>query len=137
MPRHNASLYEVEERIEYCVSDAYSLLTSISGAGRAADVVILAPPWGGHGYGDVSFDVATMIPTGDGFELLARALSAAPNVVYLLPRTTHQTQFEEMSRRFQRGCVVEDIRLWGKRKMCVAYVGPAFNTKRREKPNDA
>jgi hypothetical protein len=103
----------------------------------AADVVILAPPWGGHGYGDVSFDVATMIPTGDGFELLARALAAAPNVIYLLPRTTHQTEFEEMSRRFQKGCVVEVIKLWGKSKMCVAYIGPAFNANIREKLTDS
>ena len=57
-----------------------------------ADVVFLSPPWGGPAYlhCDV-FDVSAMLD-GRGLELCQLALTAAPCVVYFLPRNADMMQ---------------------------------------------
>ena len=59
--RHNASVYGVEDRIDFIVGDFIQLAPSLK-----ADVVFLSPPWGGPRYleSDV-FDIGTMMqPNG-------------------------------------------------------------------------
>lgn len=45
MARHNARLYEVEEKIEFVHGDAINLISK-----HEYDVAIFDPPWGGQGY---------------------------------------------------------------------------------------
>lgn len=49
LARHNASVYNVEDRIEFIVGDFLELAPSLKG-----DVVFLSPPWGGPQYVKVS-----------------------------------------------------------------------------------
>jgi trimethylguanosine synthase len=55
--RHNAKVYEVDNRIDFICGDVYDVLRTIQ-----ADVVFLSPPWGGPEYlsHDV-YDVDTML----------------------------------------------------------------------------
>lgn len=59
--RHNARIYGVEDRIEFICGDYLQLIPKLK-----ADVVFLAPPWGGIDYTNVDyFDIPTMIePNG-------------------------------------------------------------------------
>jgi trimethylguanosine synthase len=57
LARHNAAVYGVSDRIEFCVGDVRRALAGFSRAGPhgqrrsdAVDVVYLAPPWGGPAY---------------------------------------------------------------------------------------
>lgn len=45
LARHNAAVYGVERRIEFVNADSYALLPHLR-----ADVLYLAPPWGGPDY---------------------------------------------------------------------------------------
>lgn len=49
MAKHNASVYGVEENIEFLVGDFFELASKLS-----ADMVFLSPPWGGPNYSEVS-----------------------------------------------------------------------------------
>ncbi len=61
--RHNARIYGVEQRIDFICGDFLALLP-----GLKADVIFLAPPWGGVGYLDVAvFDLETMIQPISGY----------------------------------------------------------------------
>ena len=62
--RHNASVYGVEDRIEFIQGDFLKVTPTLK-----ADVVFLSPPWGGPDYltADV-FDLETMIEL-DGYPL--------------------------------------------------------------------
>ena len=61
--RHNAAIYDVEDRIEFIVGDYLKLAPTLK-----ADVVFLSPPWGGPNYlqADV-FDIETMM-TPNGYD---------------------------------------------------------------------
>ena len=62
MAKHNASLYGVEDRIQFIVGDYMQLASSLK-----ADVVFLSPPWGGPDYLEADvFDIKTMIEL-DGY----------------------------------------------------------------------
>ena len=140
MLKHNAAVYGVTANIEYVHSDAYVLLhhlitlqrdsISTRPPGRMIDVVVLAPPWGGSDYSaSKSFDLHTMIPTGDMYTLISLAAQIASNIICILPRNTLKSQIEEISLTVDRSthpCAVEDIYLWNKCKMTVAYFGLMF-----------
>lgn len=55
--KHNAKIYNVHHRIDFICGDFLKILP-----GLKADVIFLAPPWGGVNYLDVAiFDLETMI----------------------------------------------------------------------------
>lgn len=55
--RHNASVYGVEDRIQFIQGDFLKVASKLK-----ADVVFLSPPWGGPTYLDVDvFDLETMM----------------------------------------------------------------------------
>ena len=61
LAQHNASVYGVEDRIEFIIGDYMQMIPHLK-----ADVVFLSPPWGGPNYTDAKvFDLKTMI-TLDG-----------------------------------------------------------------------
>ncbi len=106
MARHNASIYGVEDRIEFIVGDffevaprlkvrdwvffsffAFHLLLCLD----QADVVFLSPPWGGPSYTSApEFDLHTMQP--EGFRIFEVASSISANIAYFLPKNTSHNQ---------------------------------------------
>jgi len=156
---HNASLYGVGSRVNALIGDAYDLLGSVTTGISAdppvhmhmhppgngvppspltgpADLLVLAPPWGGSDYSaHAEFDLHTMIPSGDFFDLIRLARHYASNMVCILPKNTPKRQIEEISTSILNNklhpCTVEDIFINGKCKMTVVYFGLLFANKVR------
>lgn len=94
------------------------------------DVIVMSPPWGGPEYSAVArYDLRTMIPSGDLFELTAKALRVCSNVVLIVPRNTHKDHIEDLTRELGTCAVVEDMYMGPKVKMSVIYLGPMFRSK--------
>jgi len=92
MARHNAQVYGVADRIDFICGDYLKLIPKLK-----ADVVFLAPPWGGVDYINVDeFDIATMIQP-NGMELFRATLNITPNIAYCLPRNINPEQIREMA----------------------------------------
>ena len=130
--RQNAKIYGVWDRMELCVADAKVLLNgSLMNRSRSIDVVLLAPPWGGINYTESAINLESFGEIGNLVEMVKVSLCpiGARGVVLILPKTTHKTQFERMSKLCNFKVYVEDIYLWGKLKMTVAYIGPMFQNK--------
>uniref|UniRef100_A0A7S2ZQP8 Trimethylguanosine synthase n=1 Tax=Rhodosorus marinus TaxID=101924 RepID=A0A7S2ZQP8_9RHOD len=86
---HNASIYEVENSVEFILGDAFEMMHALAGI---ADAVFLSPPWGGPCYADEKlFDLSAMKPYSALF-VVSRALELTPNVAILLPKTTTEKQ---------------------------------------------
>lgn len=134
--RHNATIYGVAHKIDFVLG---SFLDYIPRA--KADVVYLAPPWGGPEYQHAEiFDVETMIPM-NGKTLYQKAKSITPNIIYQLPRNIDKTQVallavlppldvdgQEVARQTGQAdrddvCEVEDNFLAGAVKMTTVYYG--------------
>eukprot|EP00049_Salpingoeca_infusionum_P007524 m.122405 g.122405 ORF g.122405 m.122405 type:complete len:779 (-) comp13731_c0_seq1:988-3324(-) len=83
--RHNAEVYGVADRIEFICGNAFDIIPSLQG--RAIDVVLLSPPWGGPSYSesrsfhlsDATFDIARVF-------CITRKVCA--NVVLFMPKNT-------------------------------------------------
>ncbi|XP_022138350.1 uncharacterized protein LOC111009535 isoform X2 [Momordica charantia] len=59
---HNASIYGVEDQIDFIKGDFFRLAPSLK-----ADVIFLSPPWGGPDYTKVdTYDLKTMLKPHDG-----------------------------------------------------------------------
>lgn len=94
--------------------------------GFRADLVILSPPWGGPAYLDAPiFDLRTMLPSGDCFDLVALASSVACNVVLSVPRNVDDAQIKTIAHLLQLRHCIEDIYVDNKFKLKLAFFGPA------------
>ncbi|MCB9598360.1 MAG: methyltransferase [Sandaracinaceae bacterium] len=83
MARHNAAIYGVEDRIELVHGDAAAVVRE-----RAADALVLDPPWGGREYdrervalGDLGMDVAATVEAFEGRVLLKLPRSFDPTTL--------------------------------------------------------
>lgn len=108
LAKHNATIYGVQDDIEFIIGDCTSIYTvarsvlnfsglaALSSGTRVSrrmrtDAVFLSPPWGGPDYiQQDKFDIHSMTP--DGFELFALSSSVSKNIAYLLPRNTDPMQ---------------------------------------------
>jgi len=91
MAKHNASIYGVEDRIEFIIGNSMKILPLLR-----ADVIFLSPPWGGPNYQNVdSFDLHEM--SLDGFEIFHLASCVTSNIVYFLPRNIKLSQLLELA----------------------------------------
>ncbi len=124
--RQNSKIYGVSHKIECVVADAYELLSVQKYKFyTVVDLILLAPPWGGVSYtNNRKYNLSTMISSGDGIELLLQALEVCPNVIYILPKNTPKKTFDKICKAKQIDCLVEDMFLWDKLKMSIAYFGP-------------
>ncbi|KAL9982161.1 hypothetical protein ACROYT_G010971 [Oculina patagonica] len=87
LAHHNATVYGVEDRIEFIVGDYMKLIPNLK-----ADVVFLSPPWGGPNYVSAEvFDIKTMI-TLDGFHLFKKTKTITENIAYFMPRNVDVEQ---------------------------------------------
>ena len=112
--RHNAKIYEVEDRIEFIVGDFMRLAP-----GLRADVVFLAPPWGGPDYiHRDSYDIETMMPL-NGLRVYEKASMIATSIAFYVPRNTHPLQLMNLNPK----CVIEKNFVNSKLKALTAYYG--------------
>ena len=87
LAHHNATVYGVEDRIEFIVGDYMKLIPRLK-----ADVVFLSPPWGGPDYVSAEvFDIKTMI-TLDGVRVFEETKSITENIAYFMPRNADVEQ---------------------------------------------
>lgn len=92
LARHNASVYGVEDRIEFIIGDYMQLIPHLK-----ADVVFLSPPWGGPNYADAKvFDLKTMI-TLDGVCVFEETKSITQNIAYFMPRNVDIEQLSSLA----------------------------------------
>ncbi|XP_073134532.1 uncharacterized protein [Henckelia pumila] len=90
---HNASLYGVEDKIDFIRGDSFSLAPKLK-----ADTVFMSPPWGGPDYTRVKkFDINTMLKPKDGKFLFDVGKGIAPKIVMFLPRNVDINQLAELS----------------------------------------
>ena len=121
MARNNARIYDVDTRIDFVHGDYTLLAPTLS-----ADVVVLAPEWGGMDYLQRSVFALADVQPANGERLFRLAQSAAPTViVYILPRNICVDDVRALCRRERIVCDIEDNRINGKVKMKTLY----FNTK--------
>ena len=119
LARHNARVYEVDDRIEWLHADFFAVAPALR-----ADVVFLSPPWGGPEYQHAAeFDVSTMMGGLDGAEILRQALRIAPSVCYFLPKNTSEAQLEALAADAGVRLELERCSLNGRTKGIVAYFG--------------
>jgi trimethylguanosine synthase len=118
LARNNAAVYGVADRIEFICGDFFDVIPKLV----CADVVFLAPPWGGPDYLDAEvFDVKTMIPM-DGFKVFEAAAVITKNIAYFLPRNVNIDQLTSLTG--PGGFVeVEQNLLNKKMKTLTAYYG--------------
>ncbi|XP_057424442.1 uncharacterized protein LOC130718025 isoform X2 [Lotus japonicus] len=117
--RHNASIYGVDDQIEFIIGDFFLLAPKLK-----ADTVFLSPPWGGPDYAKVAtYDMKTMLRPHDGYTLFHVAKEIAPRVVMFLPKNINFNQLAELclSACPPWSLEVEKVHLNGKLKAITAY----------------
>jgi len=117
LAHHNATVYGVEDRIEFIVGDYMKLIPHLK-----ADVVFLSPPWGGPDYVSAEvFDIKTMI-TLDGVHVFEETKSITENITYFMPRNADVEQLSLLAS--PNGNVeIEQNFLNKKLKTITAYYG--------------
>ena len=89
----------------------------------------MSPPWGGPDYSSVSeYRLRTMIPSGDGVELIIKAARLCRNIVYIIPFNTKLEDIVEASRLSGLDVCIEDVYICRKIKLRVAYFGAIFKS---------
>ncbi|KAG1338144.1 hypothetical protein COCNU_04G004500 [Cocos nucifera] len=91
--QHNASIYGVNDRIDFVVGDFFQMAGRLKG-----DTLFLSPPWGGPDYAKVvTYDIRSMLKPHDGYHLFKIAKTVASKVVMFLPRNVDINQLAELS----------------------------------------
>ena len=106
MARHNATIYDVVDRITFIHGDVFKVLPELTDEG--VDLVFMSPPWGGPDY--VSRPV--FCPRADlldkrGDELFKLGRLISKNLILFLPRQTDIFAISEMAKN-ENGIVAED-----------------------------
>lgn len=122
---HNAAVYRLAHRVLLVRADFLAL----AAAGRLrADVVFVAPPWGGPDYRHHAAFRLQMMDV-DGRAVLAAARQVSDRGAILLPRNVDRQQLAEEARRWPgRTVEVEENVVNGKVKTVTAYFGLARET---------
>ena len=118
MLQHNSKIYKVDHKIDCICGDSTKLLPSMK-----ADVVLLAPPWGGVDYAKKEKFHLSDLPEGlDGSFLFGLARKVTRNVVFVLPRTIDRREVAELA---DPGEMVEFVEGYvdNHLKMVIVYFG--------------
>ncbi len=92
--------------------------------GYRADLVVLSPPWGGPDYLALdTYDLRTMLSSGDCFDLAAQAACVAASVALTLPRNTCDAQLKTLATLLQLPYRIEDIFVHKKFKLKLVLFG--------------
>ncbi|RIA91568.1 RNA cap guanine-N2 methyltransferase-domain-containing protein [Glomus cerebriforme] len=115
--KNNASIYGVEDKIEFILGDFYDLVPQLK-----ADVVFLSPPWGGPSYlKSKVYDIKTMIPL-DGERLFRESNKITKNIAYYVPRSINFNQMKILCDP-DKVCEFQQVIVWDKIKSYVVYYG--------------
>jgi hypothetical protein len=90
------------------------------------DIAVLAPPWGGIDYHFDSFDLKTMITSGNGIELVQKVSQITSNIIFIIPKNTKLKQLYEISALTNLPMRIQRVSLHEKLKMLVVYYGEFF-----------
>ncbi|CAK7347535.1 unnamed protein product [Dovyalis caffra] len=89
---HNASIYGVNDQIDFIEGDFFALASKLKG-----DTVFLSPPWGGPAYSKVkTYDIKTMLKPRDGYVLFNTAKQIGRKIIMFLPRNVDLNQLAEL-----------------------------------------
>lgn len=90
MAKHNAKIYNVENKIEFILGDFLQLAS----CGKfQADIVFLSPPWGGPKYKNKKdYDIEKYLLPVKASELVDVARSVSKNIALFLPRNSNVKQ---------------------------------------------
>ena len=92
-----------------------------------ADVVVLAPPWGGVDYSQKEVFNLEDLPEGlDGKSLFELARRVTKNIVFILPRNINRKQLALLVDEGEMVEIVEGY-IEGSVKMVIAYFGDLVN----------
>jgi len=125
---HNAEIYNVSSHIKPLCNDVYNVLNELKertgtiDLPNKIDLILLSPPWGGIDYAVGKFNIRDF-PSGDGIELIEKALAVCSNIVCIFPRNSVNNQLKDLTKKFNTSCYAEDIHLYGKQKMKIYYFG--------------
>lgn len=117
MAKHNASIYGVQNRIEFILGDSLCISKRFR-----VDAVFLSPPWGGPEYiQSDTYDLSSVQPIpGDMMYRQFRELTN--NIALLLPRNVDQSQVVQLSDP-NESVEIEGNYLSSKLKTVTAYFG--------------
>lgn len=89
MARHNATIYGVQDKIEFIVGSYFDLAK-----GLKADVVFLSPPWGGPDYmrKDSIYDLEESLQPVPASKLMEDTRKITKNIAVYLPRNSNSKQ---------------------------------------------
>ncbi|KAG0550817.1 hypothetical protein BDA96_01G370200 [Sorghum bicolor] len=116
---HNASIYGVNDHIDFIVGDFIHIAPHLKG-----ETAFMSPPWGGPDYAKVDvYDMKSMLLPCDGYSLFKLGTMIASRVVMFLPRNIDLNQLADMSLSVDPPWSVEVEKnfLNGKLKAITAY----------------
>ncbi|KAG2551438.1 uncharacterized protein LOC120652129 isoform X2 [Panicum virgatum] len=116
---HNASIYGVNDHIDFIVGDFINIAPQLNG-----ETAFMSPPWGGPDYAKVDvFDMKGMLKPCDGYSLFKLGTMIASRVVMFLPRNVDLNQLADISLSVDPPWAVEVEKnfLNGKLKAITAY----------------
>lgn len=88
MARHNATIYGVQDKIEFIVGDYFDLVE-----GLKADVVFLSPPWGGPDYmRNEIYDLELSLQPAPASKLMEATRKITTSIAVYLPRNSNSKQ---------------------------------------------
>lgn len=88
MARHNATIYGVQDKIEFIVGNYFDLVE-----GLKADVVFLSPPWGGPDYmRQEIYDLEECLQPVSASKLMNESRKISKNIAVYLPRNSNSKQ---------------------------------------------
>lgn len=93
------------------------------------DIIVCSPPWGGPDYLQVDKYDLSKVPSGDVCELIDLASQITPNIILIIPKNCTKKGIEEIGKKLQLKCCIEDICLHGRLKMKIVYFGDILSTK--------
>lgn len=88
MARHNATIYGVQDKIEFIVGSYFDLVD-----GLKADVVFLSPPWGGPEYmRNEIYDLEESLQPVAASKLMEETRKITKSIAVYLPRNSNSKQ---------------------------------------------
>ncbi|KAG9145040.1 hypothetical protein Leryth_018332, partial [Lithospermum erythrorhizon] len=116
----NATVYGVEDYIDFVVGDFFQLAQTLKG-----DKVFLSPPWGGPSYTKEENFTLDLLKPCDGYKLFQVAQTISPNIIMFLPKNIELDQVEELSWLSSPplDMEIEEHLFNGKSKAITAYFG--------------
>jgi len=139
LAKHNATIYGVEQKIEFIRAD----YTNLAPNWRTIDAISLAPPWGGPQYSRTKFDINNDMDLSCS-SLHEISLPLTKNICYQLPKNSNIDQLKDLARMIQikypleyskKILEYENAYVHDRLKMVIIYFGNLINTSQNQLKN--